>query len=60
MIESVKIAADVYTPVSGEVVAVNEKASEDPSLVNERAEETWLYEIKCDKEPPNLMSSEEY
>lgn len=60
MIESVKIAADVYSPATGEVLAVNEKAGENPSLVNDRAEETWLFEIKCDKEPPNLLSAEEY
>ena len=33
-VESVKAASDIYAPVSGKVVAVNETLSEDPSLMN--------------------------
>ena len=46
-VESVKAAADVYAPVSGEVVAVNDKLAEQPGLVN--AEPTgngWLFKMK--------------
>jgi glycine cleavage system H protein len=36
-IESVKMAADVYTPVSGKVISVNESISGSPATVNEAA-----------------------
>jgi glycine cleavage system H protein len=46
-VESVKAASDVYTPVGGEVVAINDKLAEEPGLVN--AEPTgggWLFKMK--------------
>jgi glycine cleavage system H protein len=46
-VESVKAASEVYTPVSGEVVAVNAELSGDPSLVNRAAEnDGWFMKIK--------------
>lgn len=46
-IESVKAAFDIYAPLSGEVVAVNEAAVKDPGLVNRQPhDEGWLYKIK--------------
>ncbi|MCB1461428.1 MAG: glycine cleavage system protein GcvH [Nitratireductor sp.] len=47
VVESVKAASDVYAPVSGEVVAVNEELSGDPALVNRDAETGgWLMKVK--------------
>ncbi|MCG6858995.1 MAG: glycine cleavage system protein GcvH [Salaquimonas sp.] len=47
VVESVKAASDVYAPVSGEVVAVNEELSGDPALVNREAEAGgWLMKLK--------------
>lgn len=47
VVESVKAASDVYAPVSGEVVEVNEKLNEDAALVNAGAEgDGWLYKMK--------------
>ncbi|MBI4725243.1 MAG: glycine cleavage system protein GcvH [Rhodomicrobium sp.] len=47
VVESVKAASDVYTPVSGEVVEVNEALSNKPELVNEDAEgAAWFFKIK--------------
>ncbi len=47
VVESVKAASDVYAPVSGEVVEVNEKLADNPGLVNEDAEgEGWFYKVK--------------
>ena len=46
-VESVKAASDVYTPVGGEVVAVNDQLAAEPGLVN--AEPTgngWLFKIR--------------
>jgi glycine cleavage system H protein len=48
-VESVKAASEVYAPVGGEIVAVNDKVASEPGLVN--AEPTgngWLFKIKPD------------
>lgn len=47
VIESVKAAAEVYTPVSGEVIEVNEGLNNDPSLVNSDAHgEGWFAKLQ--------------
>ena len=47
VVESVKSASDIYSPVSGEVVEVNEKAAEDPGVVNNDAfGDGWLFKVK--------------
>lgn len=60
VIESVKIAADVYTPVAGTITAHNKDVETNPSLVNEEAEKAWLFEITYNQEASNLLSPEEY
>lgn len=62
-VESVKAASDVYAPVSGKVVEINETLNEDPSLVNSEAEgEAWFMklEIKDESETASLLSPEAY
>lgn len=47
VLESTKAAADVYSPVSGTIVAVNEALNQDSGLVNSAAEsEGWIFKIK--------------
>ncbi len=47
VVESVKAASEVYAPVSGEVVEVNQALTDDPSLVNSAAEgDGWFLKIK--------------
>ena len=47
VVESVKAAADVYMPLSGEVTAVNEALRDDPSLANSDPLDTgWFFKIK--------------
>ncbi len=47
VVESVKAASEVYAPVSGEVVAVNDELAGDPGLVNREAEGgAWFMKIK--------------
>ena len=47
VVESVKAASDVFSPASGEVVAVNSQLAGNPSLVNEDAQgEGWLFKLK--------------
>lgn len=51
VVESVKAASDVYAPLSGEVIAINDKLKDDPALVNKSAAgDGWFYKIK----PTNL------
>ena len=62
-IESVKTAADVYSPVEGEVTAHNENVKADPALVNNSAEEDgWILKVKMssEKELNELMNETEY
>ncbi|KWI39781.1 glycine cleavage system protein H [Burkholderia ubonensis] len=46
VVESVKAASDIYSPVSGEVVAINAEAVDSPEEVNSDAYDTWLFKIK--------------
>jgi glycine cleavage system H protein len=49
VVESVKAASEVYAPVAGEVVAVNQALSDSPGAVNEAAEGTgWIVKLKPD------------
>jgi glycine cleavage system H protein len=50
VVESVKAAADVYMPISGEVVAVNAQLKDDPSLVNsDPLGAGWFFKLKPSK-----------
>ena len=47
VIESVKAASDIYSPLDGEVLEVNENLSNDASIVNQDAEnEGWIFKLK--------------
>ncbi|MGF7400081.1 glycine cleavage system protein GcvH [Thermoanaerobacterium thermosaccharolyticum] len=61
-VESVKAASDVYCPISGKVVEVNQSVADDPSLLNSDPYENWMICIEMnDKgELDQLMSPEEY
>jgi glycine cleavage system H protein len=45
VVESVKAASDVYAPVAGEVVAVNQPVADSPEKVNEDAYGAWFYRL---------------
>ena len=63
VVESVKAASDVFAPASGEVVAVNSKLADSPSLVNEDAQgQGWLFKLKLDTpaELDGLMDGDAY
>lgn len=62
-VESVKAVADVYSPVSGEVIAINPKIQQAPELLNTDPHgEGWLVKIKLKdrSETDGLMTAEEY
>ncbi len=44
--ESVKAAADVYSPISGEVIVVNSPLADEPGKINEDAFSAWLFKLK--------------
>lgn len=63
VVESVKAASDIYAPVSGEIIAVNEALNDNPELVNQDCYgDGWLFRIRvADKsELDDLLSAEEY
>ena len=63
IVESVKAASDVYAPLSGEVIEVNEKLLDEPEIVNSSPlEDGWFFKIKLNDASSfeNLMSEEEY
>ncbi len=62
VIESVKAAADIYCPVPGEVVEINEALIENPQLVNEDPYgKGWLFRIRpFETELKGLLSSDQY
>ncbi|MGB9789019.1 glycine cleavage system protein GcvH [Thermotoga caldifontis] len=62
-VESVKAASDIYAPVSGKIVEVNEKLSNQPELLNKDAEgEGWLVKIEMSDpaELSDLLDEEAY
>ncbi len=46
VVESVKAASDVYSPVDGEVVAVNEDLADSPEAINEAPYGAWIFKLK--------------
>lgn len=61
--ESVKAASDIYAPLSGEIVAVNEELADAPELVNsEPYAAGWLFKIKAsdESELDTLLSADAY
>ena len=61
-VESVKAASDLFSPVSGTVVEVNEALEDQPELINEDAFENWIIKVKLSdpSELESLMSAQEY
>ena len=50
VVESVKAASEIYVPVTGEIVAINNEQTGDPALVNRDAEgEAWFFKVKLAK-----------
>ena len=63
VVESVKAASDVYSPISGEVIEVNQVLSDNPEIINTSPyEEGWFFKIKPQdiNELAELLDSEAY
>ena len=62
VVESVKAASDIYAPVAGEVIAINDAVTATPEAVNSDAYDSWLFKIKpADiSKVDGLLSAEAY
>ena len=63
MVESVKAASDIYAPIAGEVIAVNEALEEEPEAVNsDPYHDGWFYKLQPSdaSELDSLLSAEDY
>ncbi len=63
VVESVKAASDIYAPVSGKVIAINEELEADPAIINsDPYEDGWLFEIELidTEELEGLKDAEAY
>lgn len=59
-VESVKAASDLISPVSGEVVEVNEALADAPESINEDAFGAWIMKVKLSEAPEGLLDAEAY
>ena len=63
VIESVKAASDIYSPLDGEIIEINNSLENEPSIINQEAENNgWIFKIKL-AEPSQyeeLMNYEDY
>ena len=63
LVESVKAASDIYSPITGEVVEINEELEDSPELINEEPYEGgWIVKVKLSDpyELDDLKDAEEY
>ena len=63
VVESVKAASDIYSPASGEIIAVNSALADSPEMVNEGAfGDGWLFKVKMSdpSELDNLLDADGY
>ena len=63
VVESVKAASDIYSPISGEVIAVNEALEDAPETVNDSPyDDGWFYKVQPEElgELENAMNGEAY
>lgn len=62
VVESVKTASDVYTPVTGVVAEINEELADSPEKINQEPYESWIavFEQGDPRELEGLMNEEEY
>ncbi|MFI7126531.1 glycine cleavage system protein GcvH [Nonomuraea sp. NPDC050153] len=60
-VESTKSVNEIYTPVGGEIVEVNQAVVDDPSLVNsDPYGEGWMFRVRVEGDAGDVLSAEEY
>ena len=62
VVESVKTASDVFAPMSGKIIAINDAAADAPESINEDAYAAWLFKIQPSNvsEYENLLTADAY
>ncbi len=63
VVESVKTASDIFTPIAGAIVAANDALEDSPELINESPyDDGWIFEMEVDNadDLKDLMTAEEY
>ena len=62
IIESSKVASDLISPISGEVVEINERLDDEPEYINEDAYDAWIVKVKLSDidELDSLINAESY
>jgi glycine cleavage system H protein len=62
VVESIKSVSDLYSPLSGKVIEINNLATEEPELLNQKPYDTWLIKLELSKpeEVEELLSSSDY
>jgi glycine cleavage system H protein len=62
VVESVKTASDLFSPVSGEIVAINEALLDEPEQINDNPYEAWIFCVRADNlsDMDKLMDSTAY
>ena len=62
VIESSKVASDLISPISGEVVEINERLDDEPEYINEDAYDAWIVKVKLSDidELDSLINAESY
>ena len=61
-IESVKAAADIYAPLDGEIIEVNERLYEEPELLNREPYQAWIFKMRVEdpSQYEKLLTPEQY
>lgn len=60
-VESTKSVSDIYSPVKGEVVEINESLEDSPETINYAPfGDGWLFRVRISEDPTGLLSAEEY
>ena len=59
-VESVKAASDLISPVSGDIVAVNDTLENAPEQLNAKPHEAWIIRVKLSGKPEGLMDAAAY
>lgn len=60
-VESTKSVSDLYSPVSGEITAINAAVIDEPKVINDDPYgEGWIFKVKISEVPGDLLSAEAY
>lgn len=59
-VESVKAVSEIFSPVTGKIIQVNEELIDNPEIINEDAENIWLIKVEILSKSDELMDKESY